>query len=74
MKEELPNIIWHSVKDRAREAKKYLANLGIKDSRMKTISYGKERPVDTGHNEDAWAKNRNAHFVVSAKVIIIEVK
>jgi peptidoglycan-associated lipoprotein len=52
---------------RAREAKKYLANLGIKDSRMKTISYGKERPVDTGHNEDAWAKNRNAHFVVSAK-------
>lgn len=52
---------------RAREARKYLVNLGIKDSRMKTISYGKERPVDTGHNEDAWAKNRNAHFVVSAK-------
>jgi peptidoglycan-associated lipoprotein len=50
---------------RAREAKKYLANLGVKDSRMKTISYGKERPVDAGHNEDAWAKNRRAHFVVT---------
>ncbi len=35
---------------RAREAKKYLVNLGVKESRMKTISYGKERPVDPGHN------------------------
>lgn len=52
---------------RAREAKKYLVNLGVKESRIKTISYGKERPVDPGHNEEAWAKNRRDHFVVSAK-------
>jgi peptidoglycan-associated lipoprotein len=52
---------------RAREAKKYLANMGVKESRMKTVSYGKERPIDPGHNEEAWAKNRNAHFVVTAK-------
>ena len=50
---------------RAQEAKKYLVNLGIKESRMKTISYGEERPLDPGHNEEAWAKNRRAHFVVT---------
>jgi peptidoglycan-associated lipoprotein len=52
---------------RAREVKKYLVNLGVKDSRMKTISYGKERPFDTAHNDEAWAKNRRAHFVVTSK-------
>jgi len=30
---------------------------------METLSYGKERPVDPGHNETAWAKNRRDHFV-----------
>ena len=49
---------------RAQETMKYLVNLGIKESRMKTISYGEERPLDPGHNEEAWAKNRRAHFVV----------
>lgn len=52
---------------RAQEAKKYLVNLGVKGSAIKTISYGKERPVDPGHDEQAWAKNRRAHFVVKAK-------
>jgi peptidoglycan-associated lipoprotein len=52
---------------RAREAKKYLVNLGVKDSKMKTISYGKERPLVNEENEEAWAKNRRAHFVVNAK-------
>jgi len=52
---------------RAQEAKKYLVNLGVKDSKMKTISYGKERPVDNGHDEKAWAKNRRAHFAVTIK-------
>lgn len=52
---------------RAQEAKKYLVNLGVKGSAIKTISYGKERPVDPGHNEEAWAKNRRDHFVVKAK-------
>jgi len=50
---------------RAQETKKYLVNLGIKEPRIKTISYGEERPFDPGHDEDAWAKNRRAHFAVT---------
>lgn len=45
---------------RANSAKNYLVSLGIDASRLTTISYGKERPVATGSNEDAWAKNRRA--------------
>lgn len=52
---------------RANEAAKYLISLGVEKERIKTISYGKERPVDPGHNEDAWAKNRRDHFVVKLK-------
>lgn len=47
---------------RANSAKKFLVNLGIAESRIKTISYGEERPLDPGHNEAAWAKNRNCQF------------
>jgi peptidoglycan-associated lipoprotein len=50
---------------RAQETKNYLVNLGIKEPRIKTISYGEERPFDPGHDEDAWAKNRRAHFAVT---------
>ncbi|MGD0168992.1 MAG: peptidoglycan-associated lipoprotein Pal [Smithella sp.] len=50
---------------RAQETKKYLINLGIKESIMKTISYGSERPLFPDSNEEAWAKNRRAHFVVT---------
>jgi peptidoglycan-associated lipoprotein len=50
---------------RAQETKNYLVNLGIKEPRIKTISYGEERPLDPGHNEDAWAKNRRAHFAIT---------
>jgi|SRR5208282_3061361 peptidoglycan-associated lipoprotein len=50
---------------RAQETKKYLVNLGIKESIMKTISYGSERPLFPDSNEEAWAKNRRAHFVVT---------
>jgi len=49
---------------RADAAKDYLASLGIDASRMKTLSYGKSKPLDAGHDETAWAKNRRAHFVV----------
>lgn len=49
---------------RAQEAKKYLINLGVDGARMKTISYGEERPLDSRSNEDAWAKNRRAHFLI----------
>ncbi|HEX7078800.1 MAG TPA: peptidoglycan-associated lipoprotein Pal [Candidatus Eisenbacteria bacterium] len=48
---------------RARAAKDYLVSYGIPANRMTTISYGKERPFDPGHSEDAWSKNRRAHFV-----------
>jgi peptidoglycan-associated lipoprotein len=50
---------------RADEAAKYLIDLGIEKERIKTISYGKERPLDPEHNEAAWAKNRRDQFVVS---------
>ncbi len=50
---------------RAQETKNYLVNLGIKEPRIKTISYGEERPLDPGHNEDAWTKNRRAHFAIT---------
>ncbi len=52
---------------RANVAAKYLTDMGIDAKRMKTVSYGFERPLDTGHNEEAWAKNRRDHFVVSGK-------
>jgi len=48
---------------RARAAKDYLVSYGIPTTRMTTISYGKERPFDQGHDESAWAKNRRAHVV-----------
>lgn len=49
---------------RAQSAKNFLVNLGIAESRLNTISFGEERPMDPGSNEDAWAKNRRAHFVI----------
>ena len=52
---------------RANAAKDYLVSLGVDASRIKTMSYGKERPFATGHDEDSWQKNRRAHFVVTAK-------
>jgi len=47
---------------RADAAKNYLVTLGAGASLLDTVSYGKERPVDPGHNEAAWAKNRRAHL------------
>ncbi|MDI6687310.1 MAG: peptidoglycan-associated lipoprotein Pal [Desulfobacterales bacterium] len=49
---------------RAESARNYLINLGIAGSRLTTVSYGEERPVDSGHDEVAWAKNRRAHFEI----------
>jgi peptidoglycan-associated lipoprotein len=48
---------------RAESARAYLASLGVSGSALSTVSFGKEKPLDPGHNEDAWAKNRRAHFV-----------
>jgi peptidoglycan-associated lipoprotein len=47
---------------RADAAKAFLVNLGVDAAQINTISYGEEQPVDMGHNEEAWAKNRRAHF------------
>ena len=52
---------------RAVAARNYLVSLGIPADRVKTVSYGKEFPFDPGHNEEAWSKNRRAHFVVTSK-------
>lgn len=49
---------------RARSAMEYLVGLGIKGSRISIISYGKERPIDPGHTEAAWAKNRRCEFKI----------
>ena len=49
---------------RAFSAKSFLADLGMDDSRLTTVSYGEERPIDSRADEDAWAKNRRAHFVI----------
>ena len=50
---------------RAKNAKKYLVDKGISADRLSTISYGEEMPVDPGHNEAAWAKNRRADFHIN---------
>jgi peptidoglycan-associated lipoprotein len=52
---------------RAVAVKTYLVSLGIPPDRIRTVSYGKEFPFDPGHNEEAWAKNRRAHFVITSK-------
>ena len=49
---------------RANTAKDYLATLGINAGRIRTVSYGEERPFDEGHDDGAWAKNRRAHIVL----------
>ena len=48
---------------RAQSAKDFLVSYGVADSRISTISYGKEQPADNGHDDSAWAKNRRAHTV-----------
>jgi len=52
---------------RADAAMKYLVDLGVNRADVATISYGKERPLDPGQNEEAWAKNRRANFTVKLK-------
>ena len=52
---------------RAVTARAYLVSLGVSADRLRTVSYGKEFPFDPGHDETAYAKNRRAHFVITAK-------
>nr|BFD58434.1 peptidoglycan-associated lipoprotein Pal [Bdellovibrio sp. CKG001]BFD61863.1 peptidoglycan-associated lipoprotein Pal [Bdellovibrio sp. HM001]BFD65701.1 peptidoglycan-associated lipoprotein Pal [Bdellovibrio sp. HAGR004] len=48
---------------RANAVKAYMVSLGIPAERLSTISYGKEKPLEMGDSEAAWAKNRRANFV-----------
>jgi peptidoglycan-associated lipoprotein len=52
---------------RAATARDYLISLGISADRLRMVSYGKEFPFEPGSNEGAWAKNRRAHFVITAR-------
>jgi peptidoglycan-associated lipoprotein len=49
---------------RAGAVKTYMIKLGVEGSRMKVVSYGEEAPMDSGHNEEAWAKNRRVRFKI----------
>lgn len=49
---------------RAIAAKQYLVSHGVDALRIETVSYGKERPLDRDHNEEAWAKNRRDEFEI----------
>jgi peptidoglycan-associated lipoprotein len=48
---------------RALAVRVYLKDLGVAEARMATVSVGEERPVDPGHDEAAWAKNRRAELL-----------
>jgi peptidoglycan-associated lipoprotein len=52
---------------RANAAKEYLASLGVDATRIRTVSYGKERPFCTASTEECWQQNRRAHFLITAK-------
>jgi peptidoglycan-associated lipoprotein len=52
---------------RANQAKEYLVTLGVDAGRIRTVSYGEERPFDPGHDDAAWAKNRRDHLVLVGK-------
>ena len=49
---------------RAQAAQDYLVAAGISASRLQTISYGKDKPFATGHDDASWQQNRRAHFTV----------
>jgi peptidoglycan-associated lipoprotein len=52
---------------RANAVKEYLTSLGLEGSRLRTVSYGKERPFCTQSNESCWQQNRRGHIVITAK-------
>jgi peptidoglycan-associated lipoprotein len=49
---------------RATAAKQYLVSHGIDASRIETVSYGEERPLASGHDEESWAQNRRDEFEI----------
>ena len=51
-------------KKRAEMVKKFLVNSGVKSSNISAISYGEKKPIDLGHDENAWSKNRRVEIVL----------
>jgi peptidoglycan-associated lipoprotein len=51
---------------RAGAVKKYLTGQGIAAARISTVTFGKERPLSFGHDEESWSKNRRGNFVITA--------
>jgi peptidoglycan-associated lipoprotein len=51
---------------RANAAREYLTSLGVDGARIRTVSYGKERPFCTAETEECWQQNRRAHFLFTA--------
>lgn len=52
---------------RANSARSYLTHHGVKGNRITVISYGKEKPVDSGSSEESWSKNRRANFRITER-------
>lgn len=52
---------------RAAAAREYLVSLGVREDRIRTVSYGEERPFCQSEDESCWQQNRRGHFVVTAK-------
>ncbi|MEL6662074.1 MAG: peptidoglycan-associated lipoprotein Pal [Pseudomonadota bacterium] len=54
---------------RAATVKDYLVSQGVDPARIDTISYGKERPIAAGSNEQAWAQNRNGFTQITSGAV-----
>jgi peptidoglycan-associated lipoprotein len=52
---------------RGRALVDYLVSLGVGRNRLEMKSWGEEKPIDSGHGEDAWSKNRRGEFIILAK-------
>ena len=52
---------------RASSARSYLTSLGVDGSRLRTITYGEERPVCSESDESCWSRNRRAHFLITGR-------
>ena len=50
---------------RSNSVREFLIAHGVDGARVATVSYGKERPIDSGSGEDAWAHNRNVHTAIT---------
>ncbi len=54
---------------RAEAVSEFLVSKGVAPSRISTISYGKEQPIDPGSGEDSWAHNRNGHTAITSGAV-----